>query len=119
MSETPFLPLTSASDWSEAREQSTERPVLIFKHSSACPVSAQAHAEMEELTKETDVPVYKVVVQNNRSVSDTIAADLDIRHETPQAILLDEESPTFNTSHFNVTADTLREKLRRVTIPNS
>lgn len=116
MSDSPFLPLTSASEWTEAREHSVKQPVFIFKHSSACPVSAKAHTEMAELIDETDVPVYKVVVQNHRSVSDTIETDLDIRHETPQAILLVEEAPVFNTSHFNVTADTLREELRRYTI---
>lgn len=114
MPDTPFLPLTSESDWAEAQERSTETPVIIFKHSSSCPVSAQAETEMTELADEVDIPIYKVVVQNHRAVSDVIETDLDVRHETPQTILLDERSPAFNTSHFNVTADTLREELRRV-----
>jgi bacillithiol system protein YtxJ len=70
---------------------------------------------MTELAEDEDVPVYKVVVQENRSVSDTIETDLDVRHETPQVILLHDASPVFDTSHFNVTADTLREELRRTT----
>lgn len=119
MSDSPFFPLTSTSDWTEAWEHSAERPVIIFKHSSTCPVSGQAHAEMLKLIEEADVPIYKVVVQNHRSVSDKIETDLDIRHETPQVIVLEEESPVFHTSHFNVTVDTLREELRRVTIPKS
>jgi len=114
-----FLPLTSDSDWTEALTQSNETPVLIFKHSSACPVSAQAQAEMTELAEDEDVPIFRVVVQENRAVSDRIESDLDVRHETPQAIVLHEKTPVFDTSHFNVTADTLREELRRTSLSSN
>jgi bacillithiol system protein YtxJ len=117
MSDSPFQPLTSSSDWTSALEQSQDTPVLVFKHSSACPVSGKADGEMAELAEEAEVPVYKVVVQQNRSVSDDIEADLDVRHETPQAILLHEETPVFDTSHFNVTAESLRRELRQVSSP--
>jgi bacillithiol system protein YtxJ len=113
MSDSPFRPLTSDKDWQDALDESERSAVLVFKHSSSCPVSGKAHGEMTELAEEEDVPVYAVVVQENRSVSDQIEEELDVRHETPQAILLDDHSPVFDTSHFNVTADTLREELRR------
>lgn len=113
MSDAPFIPLNSDAAWDEALAQSESIPVLVFKHSSACPVSGKAHTEMADLAEEEEVPVYKVVVQENRSVSDTIETDLAVRHETPQVILLHEASAVFDTSHFNVTADTLREELRR------
>jgi len=114
MSDSPFHPLTSDADWADALAQSEETPAIIFKHSSACPVSSQAHTEMTELAESIDVPVYKVVVQKNRAVSDQIESALDVRHETPQAIVLHDHTPVFDTSHFNVTADRLREELRRV-----
>jgi bacillithiol system protein YtxJ len=119
MSDAPFRPLNSDADWQDALAQSERSAVLVFKHSSACPVSGKAHTEMTELAEEEDVPVYTVVVQENRSVSDTIEDDLDVRHETPQAILLHDRTPVFDTSHFNVTADTLREELRRTSSPTN
>ena len=114
MSDAPFHPLTSDTNWADALDQSQNTPVLIFKHSSACPVSGQANTEMTELAEEEEVPVYRVVVQNHRTVSDKIEADLDVRHETPQAIVLHDQSPVFDASHFNVTADRLRKELRRL-----
>lgn len=116
MSDVPFSALTSDTDWTDALTQSEETPVLIFKHSSACPVSAQAQTEMTELAEEETVPIFRVVVQEHRAVSDEIESDLDVRHETPQAILVHEKTPVFDTSHFNVTADTLREELRRFSL---
>lgn len=116
MSDEPFSPLTTESDWSEALESSEDRPVLVFKHSSACPVSSKANQQMKELSEERDTPIYKLVVQESRPLSDTIADTLDVRHETPQAILLDEQEPVFDTSHFDVTADTVQEALQNVNV---
>lgn len=113
MSDAPFHSLDTEADWTNALEQSTDTPVLVFKHSSTCPVSGNANMEMTELAEEDLVPIYRVVVQENRAVSDAIASELDVRHETPQAILVHEEEPVYDTSHFNVIADTLREELRR------
>lgn len=111
--DTPFHTLASEDDWTRALEQSKTTPVLIFKHSSACPISADANEEMTVLAND-DVPVYRVVVQEHRAVSDHIADALGVQHETPQAVVVQDEAAVFDTSHFNVTADTLREELRRV-----
>jgi len=114
MADLPFFSLAGDADWTEALERSEDTPVLIFKHSSACPVSAEANQEVQALAQSDDVPVYRVVVQKNRAVSDDIAEMLGVRHETPQAIVVRNREPVFDTSHFNVTAETLREELRRV-----
>lgn len=112
MADTPFHPLASETDWSEALSRSEDRPVLVFKHSAACPVSSRADTEMQALTEEVDLPVYRLVVQESRPLSDEIADVLNVSHETPQAILLDDGEPVFNTSHFNVTVDSVRKALR-------
>lgn len=109
MSDAPFRSLANNEDWAHARAQSEEQPILLFKHSSACPVSAKANREMQRLAESGTLPVYKLVVQKSRAVSNEIANELDIRHETPQAIVLDDRTATFHTSHFDVTAETLRD----------
>jgi bacillithiol system protein YtxJ len=115
----PFRPLTSDAEWEAALDASEDAPVLIFKHSSACPVSAQAHEEMADLADADEVPIYKVVVQSHRAASNAIEDDLGVRHETPQAILLDDREAVFDTSHFDVTADTMRQTLQRPSVSSS
>jgi len=112
MSNSPFLSLANDTDWAEAQSHSDEEPILVFKHSNACPVSSKADREMRDLAQEGDLPVYKLVVQKSRTLSDEIADTLGVRHETPQAILIDEQAPAFHTSHFEVTVETLREAAR-------
>jgi len=108
---TAYHPLTSTSDWEDALEASEDQTVLIFKHSSACSVSARADQELTSLADETELPIYQVVVQQARPVSNEIEDTLGVRHETPQAILLRDRQPIFHASHFDVTADTIRAEL--------
>jgi len=110
MSDTPFRSLDAVDDWTAARDASSSTPVVIFKHSSMCPTSARANGEMKSLAA-GDIPVYRVVVQEARDVSDAIADELSIRHETPQVIVLSEGSPVFDTSHHRVKADAVREAI--------
>ncbi len=119
MSDSPFHPLSTNNDWSEVQAQSEKQPVLVFKHSSACPVSAKADTEMQTVAEDTSLSVYKLVVQESRALSDEIAEALDVRHETPQAIVLDEQRPVFEASHFDVTADAVREAVRSTSSPTN
>ncbi len=115
MSDTPsFRPLLTTDDWAEARDRSSEGPVLIFKHSNACPSSARANREMRSLVEDGDLPVYRVVVQKSRAVSDAIADETGIRHETPQVLLLEGGSAVFDASHYRVKAQRIREQLSSV-----
>lgn len=101
--------ITSEADWTSALERSHDEPVLIFKHSNACSVSGRANRQIAQLTEAEDPFVYRITVQKKRALSGVIASELGIRHETPQAILLKDGEPVFDTSHFSVTAQAIRE----------
>jgi len=57
------------------------------------------------------VPVYLVDVLDQRPLSQALAARLGIRHESPQAIVLQSGTPVWHDSHFAVTADALAAAL--------
>jgi len=87
---------------------------ILFKHSPRCPVSAEALTEIEEFARrQPATPVYLVDVLAQRPLSQRIAADLGIPHESPQAILLQRGKPLWHGSHYEVTADTLSRHVRR------
>lgn len=107
--ETPFHPLKTPEQLEQARARSHQEPVVLYKHSITCPISTAAQQQMRQLTRAEDPPVYALVVQESRRLSDEIASSLDIRHETPQAIVLYRDRPIFHASHRRVTADGVRE----------
>ena len=94
---------------------SADRPVLLFKHSYTCGISAEALDELlDHLSRETDVADYALVtVQTHREVSNAIAARLGVRHETPQAILVRDGRAVWTASHFRVNAAEIQKALGR------
>lgn len=108
-SDGPFRALTTDEDLQEALRHSDDEPVVLYKHSSACPLSARAQKEMRSLVDRDSPPVYQVVVQEARAVSDRIAEHFSIRHETPQVIVVADGEPIFNASHQDVNAARVRQ----------
>ena len=88
--------------------------MLLFKHSRVCGVSCEA---LDELNAHIDgqtvaSAAYKMItVQTHRSVSDAAAELLNLRHQTPQAILLRDGKVIWNASHFSITATKLDQAL--------
>jgi len=103
-------PLSDLAALEAAIAESSERPVLLFKHSRTCGISCEAYDELQQHLSAARYPVsYKLItVQSHRRVSDEASSRLGIRHETPQAILLKEGRVVWNASHFSITADTLQ-----------
>lgn len=85
---------------------STTKPVIVFKHSNACSISARAYREMEKVEG-----VNILEVQSARDVSRELANRTGVRHETPQVIILRDGKAVWNASHFDVTAADVKKAL--------
>lgn len=105
----PFIKLDAPDVFQQALARSEKEPVVLYKHSTTCPISAAAHREMEKLAEEGALPVFKLAVQKSRALSAEIASALDVRHESPQAIVLVYGKPIFHASHHRVTAQAVRD----------
>mgnify|MGYP001161198055 FL=1 len=94
---------------------SEECLVLLFKHSVTCGTSAQAYDELvEHLSTGQHTTRYVIVtVQTHRDISDAVAARFNVRHETPQALLIHKGQVVWDASHFSVTADTIENAIDR------
>ena len=107
--------LTSIEQWKAALERSRSRPMLIFKHSTQCPVSAGAHEELMNYVADAEQgPVDFAIVHviEDRPVSNDIAETLGVTHKSPQAILVQDGQPVWDESHWRITYDFLSERLK-------
>ena len=94
-------------------EQSKSRPILIFKHSTQCSASDAAYEEFLKFTAEaSDVTCGLVLVLENRDISDAIESQFGVRHESPQAIVIEKGRQTWNASHWSITADALERAMK-------
>ncbi|HWP44919.1 MAG TPA: bacillithiol system redox-active protein YtxJ [Blastocatellia bacterium] len=101
--------LQTLEELREALDSSSERPVLLFKHSLTCPISARALYEFKTYLENANPAVsYRlIVVQRARPVSDEVAKRLAVNHESPQALLVRNSREVWNASHFGITASTI------------
>lgn len=100
--------ITTLDEWKNIREQSAERGKVVFKHSTTCPVSANALNEFEQyLGKQPNdsVDYYLVKVIETRPVSNQIAEDLGVKHESPQIIYVKDKEKYWTASHWAITTE--------------
>jgi bacillithiol system protein YtxJ len=100
-----FVPVADAATLEEFFARSQEAPVVLFKHSTTCPISARAHRQMSQLSRAAVGDVALVVVQTARPVSEEIARRTGVEHHSPQAIILRGGKAVWDASHFDITAD--------------
>jgi bacillithiol system protein YtxJ len=108
--------LRTIEELSLTLEQSSEKPVLLFKHSLTCPISARAFSEFQAYLQQADSRVsYKLItVQTARAVSNEVAARLNVLHQSPQAILVRDGREVWNASHFAINVSALAQAIRSI-----
>ena len=97
-----------------AREISNGKNALIFKHSTRCPVSTRTEriftAFAEEWSGVTLMCIVDVI--GDRDVSNAIADETGVLHQSPQAIVIQDGAVTANTSHYDITRSWLERELQ-------
>ncbi|MGG3887795.1 bacillithiol system redox-active protein YtxJ [Metabacillus fastidiosus] len=83
---------------------------LFLKNSVTCPISQGAFDEFNQFISEhKEVPAYYLNVQTARELSNYIAETFQIKHESPQILLIKNKEVIWNTSHSNITYDKLKK----------
>ena len=97
----------------EACLEESGGPVVIFKHSTQCPTSADALDEFEAFVNDhpESARYFYLDLIAHRDVSNAIAQLLDVRHESPQLILLEEGAVKTVLSHGDIDRAKLEELL--------
>ena len=109
-----LIELRRKQDLEQLLERSNKDPILIFKHSTQCAVSDAALDEFNSFTSDVeDLDCGLVLVIEHRDVSNAIAEQLNVRHQSPQAIVVEDGRSIWNASHWSITADALRDALTK------
>src|SRR5215468_1633028 len=97
-------------DLEQLLDRSKTDPVLIFKHSTQCAISAQAYEEFTDFVEgAANLTCGAVLVIENRKLSDAIAERFGVRHESPQALLIKDGRVLWHASHWSISSDSLSE----------
>ncbi|MFV8827609.1 bacillithiol system redox-active protein YtxJ [Alkalihalobacterium sp. APHAB7] len=88
--------------------------LFLLKNSTTCPVSHEAYKEFSKFAEEQEGAFFYLNVQEARPLSNDIAEQFEVKHESPQAILFSEGQVVWNASHWNVTATALKAEWQKL-----
>lgn len=94
-------------------QESESKPFVIFKHSTRCSISMMAKSRVERQdTDGLEMPFYYLDLLRFRQVSNEIAEQLNIEHQSPQMLLVENGRCIYHTSHSEIDLNKLREFIR-------
>jgi bacillithiol system protein YtxJ len=103
--------ISSAHDLEAIIERSHSVPCLILKHSTTCPISSMAKNRLEKQwdLPESSLEPYYLDLLRHRDLSNAIAEEFGVRHESPQVLVIKKGRCIYNASHLDIRINELRQ----------
>ena len=100
----PWLPLTDSEQITDLAQASHTQPVLIFKHSTTCSISAAAKGKIERQWADSGLtlPIYYLDLLRFRPISTQIAEQFGVQHQSPQLLLIKGGECAYDASHMGI-----------------
>jgi bacillithiol system protein YtxJ len=111
--EVPWNILSTLDQLDTLVDESKEKPVAIFKHSTRCGISRAVLKIFERNydLSEDQAKIYFLDLLENRDISNEIANRFKVQHESPQMIILKDGAVVDYSSHHSIEAATLKKFL--------
>lgn len=105
-----WIHLTEITQLDALKQESNHQPVAIFKHSTRCGISRMVlnGFERDFDLPEGEVKMYFLDLIQYREISNEIANRYEIRHESPQLILLKNGKVVHHSSHSDIAVKNLK-----------
>ena len=87
--------------------------VFIFKHSTICSISNAAQNEWNDFKNSNpQAELAFILVRENKNISDSIAEQTQVIHQSPQILLLKDGQSIWNCSHMKISFESLKDALK-------
>lgn len=108
-----WIELTDPSQLQQIKERSGHVPQVIFKHSTRCSISSVAKSRLERTEPPANVDFYYLDLIRHRDISNKIAEDFAVYHESPQILLIKNGECVYDESHSGISMDDIAEQAGR------
>ena len=98
----------------EEIDQISERgAVVIFKHSTRCPISSMAWRRISQGWDKDleEIPFYYLDLLRFRETSDKVSVHYGVQHESPQIIVVENRQVIYQTSHNGINVKDIKALL--------
>jgi bacillithiol system protein YtxJ len=111
--------LTATSQLTDLLSISENQPVLIFKHSTRCSVSSAALDRVErkwnDATDTAAVQPWFLDLIAHRDISNQIADDYEVEHQSPQVLLIHNRNCVYTATHYDINYADIMDEVAKVT----
>ncbi|MGZ0017480.1 bacillithiol system redox-active protein YtxJ [Yeosuana sp. AK3] len=99
--ELPWKALTSLNQLDDITSKSIIKTQLIFKHSTRCGISKMVKNQFERdyTFSEQEFDLYYLDLLNYRDISNALASQFNVFHESPQLLIIKHGLAVANNSH--------------------
>ncbi len=103
-------------DLEVAHQLSFKKPVVLFKHSTSCGISARAKYLLESEWGDLghDIGFFYLDLLQYRPLSNRISSDYHVVHQSPQIIILHRGEAVYDTSHHRISIADIGHQLTLV-----
>lgn len=106
-----WINLNNRNQLTEIKELSRSKAQVIFKHSTRCSVSSMAKNRLEKDEQPASCDFYFLDLIKFRSLSNQIAEDFAVNHESPQVLLIKNMECVYEESHNGIDMSELAEHI--------
>lgn len=102
-----WIQLTELQTLEEIKAKSFDKPQVIFKHSTRCSISSMSLNRVESkfdlITDKVDA--YYLDLISFREISNQIAHQFNVTHQSPQVLLIINGECVYNASHSSINVE--------------
>ena len=98
-----WIEITNEAQLNDVRNISKTKTQVIFKHSTRCSISSMAKSRLERGTAPENIDFYYLDLIKHRNISQKVAEDFDVSHESPQILMIKNGKCIYDESHSGIT----------------
>lgn len=111
-----WITLNDIGQLNDIITQSAQVPCFIFKHSTRCSISDLAKSRLEKKWNFAahELQAYYLDLLQYRAISNQVAEQFGVAHQSPQALLIVNGECIYDESHNAISVEALAEVLATV-----
>ncbi len=97
-----WINLNSEKQLQEIKNNSKEKPQVIFKHSTRCSISSMAKNRLDRSSAPDGMDFYFLDLIRHRNISNKVSEEFDVYHESPQVLIIKDGKSIYDESHSGI-----------------
>lgn len=99
-----WIPLTTITQLNDIKSLSANETVGVFKHSTRCGISSMVIKRFENSFDQElkSLKMYYLDLLNYREISNKIAEEFQVQHQSPQLLIIKNKEAVLHASHYDI-----------------